>query len=55
MYVKKCIKCLRASYRSHISEKWLCPYCDTDLSDIQAQKVDANAKKKKGFFKIIKD
>ncbi len=55
MNLKKCITCLRTSYRAHIPEKWLCPYCGTDLNEIQAQKVDVNAKKKKGYFKFLKE
>lgn len=37
MYVKKCIQCGGNSYSAVKENRWLCPYCNSDLTAEPAQ------------------
>lgn len=44
MYQKTCTCCKRTSYSSCKTDKWLCPYCTYDMTQISAVPAIHNSK-----------
>lgn len=45
MYSKLCPDCKKKSYSSNVKEKWICPYCGNDLSNVNPSVDSAKVKK----------
>jgi ribosomal protein L37AE/L43A len=39
MYHKKCPNCNKKSHSSSKNSKWICPYCDENLTDVETVKI----------------
>jgi len=42
MYKKECPNCNGSSYSSYSKGKWTCPYCEEDLTEVEAVMTDDN-------------
>jgi uncharacterized Zn finger protein (UPF0148 family) len=40
MYKKTCDRCMRASYSSSESGKWICPSCQKDISHLKLRQAE---------------
>jgi len=45
MFKKTCSSCGKNSYSSNSSLKWICPYCNQDLSMVEAEIAEVTPEK----------
>ena len=45
MFKKTCTSCSKNSYSSNNTIKWLCPYCNQDISAVEAEVAEGALKK----------
>ncbi|MHB8170160.1 MAG: hypothetical protein ACYDG6_01245 [Thermincolia bacterium] len=48
MFKKICTSCGKNSYSSNNTIKWLCPYCNQDISTVEAEVAEGALKKPEG-------
>jgi len=47
MYMKVCPECEKKSYSASKIEEWTCPYCNENLTDIEAKISDNSDNQRK--------
>ncbi|MGC5325272.1 hypothetical protein [Brevibacillus sp. SYSU BS000544] len=55
MYQKRCDRCRRFSYGSDGCGKWICPYCNRDISHLKAKPADLSDSQNVYVVKDLKE